>query len=86
MSSFPLKIVTPDGIQFDGVAKKLIVRTETGDLAVLAKHINYVAPLGRGQVLVEAEEKRHCGICAGGILSVINGTATVIPTEFCWKE
>ena len=27
MNSFPLKIVTPDGLQFDGMAEELIVRT-----------------------------------------------------------
>ena len=32
MNSFPLKIVTPDGLLFDGQAEELIVRTTTGDL------------------------------------------------------
>lgn len=46
MTSFPLKIVTPDGLIYDGSAEQIIVRTTSGDVAILARHINYVAPLG----------------------------------------
>ena len=42
--TFPLKIVTPDGLIFDGQAEKLIVRTSTGDRAILARHIDAVFP------------------------------------------
>ena len=31
MTPFPLKIVTPDGLIFDGEAEELIVRSSTGD-------------------------------------------------------
>ena len=47
MSAFSLKIVTPDGLIFDGQAEKVIVRTTAGDMAVLAKHIDCVAALGK---------------------------------------
>ena len=36
MTAFPLTIVTPDGVQFDGQAEQLIVRTVSGDMGVLA--------------------------------------------------
>ena len=32
MSTFPLKIVTPDGLVFDGQAQRIIVRTTEGDV------------------------------------------------------
>ncbi len=44
MTPFHLKIVTPDGMIFDGQAEELIVRTVGGDVAILARHIDYVAP------------------------------------------
>ena len=59
MASFPLKIVTPDGLIFDGQAEKLVVRTVSGDMAVLARHINCVCPLGMGQAIVEADGNRR---------------------------
>ena len=49
MSTFPLKIVTPDGLIYDGNAERLIVRSTTGDLAIMARHINFVTPLGMGK-------------------------------------
>ena len=52
MNSFPLKIVTPDGLQYDGQAEELIVRTTSGDIGILAGHINCVAPLGMGRATI----------------------------------
>ena len=49
MRSFPLKIVTPDGLLYDGQAEELIVRTTSGDMGILAGHISCVAPLGMGR-------------------------------------
>ena len=49
MRSFPLQIVTADGLHFDGEAEKLLVRTITGDVCILAKHCDYVTALGMGE-------------------------------------
>ena len=54
MTPFKLKIVTPDGLIFDGEAEKLIVRTIGGDVCILARHMDYVTPLGMGMSIVEA--------------------------------
>ena len=86
MASFPLKIVTPDGLVFDGQAEKVIVRTKEGDMAVLARHINCVCPLGMGQAVVEIEGKRRTAACIGGLLSVINGEVSLVPNTFEWAE
>lgn len=86
MSSFPLQIVTPDGLQFDGEAEKVVVRTVTGDMAVLANHINCVVPLGMGRAVVEAEGQRRYAACIGGMLSVVNGKVSLIPTTFEWSD
>ena len=43
MSSFSLKIVTPDGMIYDGEAEKLIVRTTGGDVCILARHLDTAA-------------------------------------------
>ena len=87
MSTFPLKIVTPDGMIYDGAAEQLIVRTTAGDMAVLARHINCVAALGMGRAtLVDGSGKRRYAACIGGILSVVNGEVTLVPTTFEWAE
>lgn len=84
MTTFPLKIVTPDGIAFDGVAEELIVRTTSGDAGILAGHINYVAPLGMGQATVVTGGERKVAACIGGMISVVNGNVTLVPTTFEW--
>ena len=84
--TFSLKIVTPDGLIFDGQADKLIVRTTTGDTAILARHINAVFPLGMGQAMVESEGKRRTAACIGGLLSVVDGEVTLVPTTFEWSD
>ena len=86
MTSFPLKIVTPDGLQFDGQAEELVVRTTTGDLGILAGHINCVAPLGMGRAMILAEGKKMYAACIGGILSVVNGQVSLVPTTFEWAD
>ena len=87
MSTFLLKIVTPDGLQFEGQAEKLIVRTTSGDVAILARHINFVAPLGMGQAIVEdADGNRRTAACMGGMLSVIDGQVDLVPTTFEWAD
>jgi len=86
MTAFPLKIVTPDGLQYDGQAEELIVRTTTGDIGILAGHTNCVAPLGMGRATVITEGQRRYAACIGGILSVVNGCVTLVPTTFEWAE
>lgn len=87
MATFPLKIVTPDGLIYDGQAQMVIVRTVSGDLAVMARHINCVVPLGMGQAVVVAEDgQRRTAACIGGMLSVVNGEVSLVPTTFEWAD
>ncbi len=86
MTPFPLKIVTPDGLEFEGQAEELIVRTTSGDLGILAGHVNCVAPLGMGRATVVIDGTRRYAACIGGILSVMNGQVTLVPTTFEWSE
>ena len=86
MTSFPLKIVTLDGLQFDGEAESIIVRTTEGDMGVQAGHLNCVAPLGMGRAtIVTGGEKRYAS-CIGGIIFVLGGEVKLVPTTFEWAE
>lgn len=86
MKAFQLKIVTPDGVQFDAAAEELVVRTTTGDVGILAGHINYVAPLGMGQATVVVDGQKRYGACIGGMVSVVDGAVTLLPTTFEWSN
>ena len=52
MSTFPLRIGTPDGLLFEGNVERVICRTVSGDLAILARHCNYCTALGMGEASV----------------------------------
>lgn len=86
MTPFPLKIVTPDGLIYDGQAEELIVRSTSGDLGILAGHVNCVAPLGMGRATLIIDGKRRYAACIGGMLSVVDGNVTLVPTTFEWAE
>ena len=86
MNSFSLKIVTPYGPEFEGTAEELVVRTTTGDLGILAGHINCVAPLGMGRATVIIDGQKRYAACIGGMLSVVAGKVTLVPTTFEWAE
>ena len=84
MTPFALKIVTPDGVAYDGMAEELVVRTINGDMGIMAGHINAVAPLGMGQAMVLTEGKKQYAACIGGMVSVTDGAVTLVPTTFEW--
>ena len=84
MTTFPLKIVTPDGLVYDGMAEKVIVRTTAGDVGILAKHTNFVAPIGMGQATIVIDGEEKYAACMGGMVSVVDGLVTLVPITFEW--
>ena len=86
MNAFSLKIVTPDGLEFDGQAEELIVRSTTGDIGILAGHVNCVAPLGMGRATIITDGVKRYAACIGGMLSVVDGKVTLVPTTFEWAD
>ena len=86
MTSFPLKIVTADGLVYSGSAEEVIVRTITGDMAVLARHMNCVTPLGMGRATIVVDGERRYAACIGGLLSIVNGEVNLVPTTFEWAD
>ena len=86
MTPFSLKIVTPDGLEFDGQAEELIVRSTSGDIGILAGHTDCVAPLGMGRATIVVDGQKRYAACIGGMLSVVGGKVTLVPTTFEWAE
>lgn len=85
--TFHLQIVTPDKPVFDGQAEKIIVRTISGDVCILARHIDYAAPLGIGEARVTDEQgNTRTAACNGGLISVSDGEVRVMATTFEWAD
>ncbi len=87
MKTFPLRIGTPDGLLFQDEVERVVVRSITGDLAILAGHCNFCTALGMGEAHVVLEDGTvKEAACIGGMLSVMNGTCRIMATTWEWKE
>ena len=87
MKTFPLRIGTPDGLLFEGNVERIVCRSITGELAILAGHSNFCTALGMGEAHVVTENgsiKRAA--CIGGMLSMMNGVCRLLATTWEWEE
>ena len=87
MSTFHLRISTPDGLEFEGEVERLRVRMIDGDLSLLAHHADYVGAVGAGEaaVVLPDGETRYAA-CIGGMLAMIRNEANLIATTFEWAD
>ncbi len=88
MSSFHLKIVSLDGMFYDGEARQVSLQTIDGEVSILAGHIPYVTAIGAGEcrVYVEGEDKIRRAACIGGFLSATKDLVLIASTTFEWAE
>ena len=87
MATFQLKIVTPDGVSYDGQAQRIVVRTTAGEVGILSRHATYLAPLDIGKVRVtDGEGNVREAACSGGMVSFANEVATVVAQTFEWAD
>ena len=86
-NTFHLKIVTVDGLAFEGDVQRVTFRSTHGDLAILARHINYCTPIGMGtaRVLMEDGTERTAA-CIGGMCSMMENECHLLPTTWEWSE
>ena len=87
MSTFHLKISTPDGLKFDGEVERLRVRMIDGDVSLLARHADYVSAVGAGEAaILTADGETKVAACIGGMLAMIQNEANLIVTTFEWAD
>ena len=87
MKPFHLEIVTPDGLAFDGEAESLLVRTDDGDVEILAGHTDFLASvaIGRARIRTPDGEERYAS-AAGGFLSIAHGEVKLVAITFEFAE
>lgn len=86
MDVFELKVVTPDGIFFDGSARKLLLRTVLGDTCILPNHANLVSTLDVGRVRITTDEGESSAACSGGFVQVADGVVRLVANTFEYAE
>lgn len=86
MNSYHLRIVTPEGVGFDGDVNEFYIRTIDGQVGILAGHIDYIAStemcIGK---ITDASGKKFKAVCGGGFLRVSGDTTTLV-TDFFEKD
>ena len=81
MATFPLKIMTPDGVAFDGAVTSVSCRTINGQLQLLARHIDICTALGMGEAHIKLEDGTvRRAACMGGMLSMLGGECHLMPS------
>lgn len=79
---FPAKIVTPEGVLFDGEVRELEVTSVSGGLGILARRSPVVADLKLGHVRAELEDGTWLTWATEeGFAQASNSTATVVVEE-----
>ena len=83
MNTFHLEIVTPDGMKFDGEAQSLLVRTDLGDVEIMAGHADFVGAIAIGRTRIKyADGTERFASASGGFLTVNREGAKLVATTF----
>lgn len=87
MATFHLEVLSLDGPEFEGEVERIIVRTQNGDVAILANHTNYCTAIGMGtaKVVLADGTVRHAA-CIGGMLTMLNNECRVLPTTWEFSD
>ncbi len=87
MSTFRLRVSTPDGLLFDDQVLSLRARMIDGDVGLLAGHTDYVSAVGAGEACIRRENGETLrAACMGGMLSFRENEAHLIATTFEWAD
>ena len=86
MGLFHLSIVTPDKEFFSDDISKLIVRTRSGDMAVLKDRAPIVSPLKIGRIVIYQGGIVRVAAVVDGYISVDNNYTTIITKAAEWAD
>lgn len=86
MKEFHLEILTPDGIEFNGMVQSLLVHAVDGDVEFLAGHVDYITILGVGRARIKIDGKDRFAAVSGGFVTVTSGEVKLIATTFEFAE
>ena len=82
MKAFHIEIVTPDGIEYSGETESILVRTDDGDVEILAGHTDLFASIGVGRARLLVDGKARFASVNGGFLSVKDGAVSLRAITF----
>lgn len=72
MTSFTLVLKTPDKIVFEGTAESLSLKTETGQITVLAHHADFLGSVAYTRIFVKTGDRSDEYIGRRGLVTFTN--------------
>ena len=76
---FPLKVVTPTGVVYDGRARQVTATGPRGEFGVLADHINFITALTPGLLrIIKDDHTIETWVISGGLTEIKDGAMTVL--------
>ena len=70
MKPFHIEIATPDGLCYDGEIDSLLIRTDDGDVEILAGHTDFLTTLSTGRARIIKNGESRFASASGGFISV----------------
>ena|SRR3989344_3192035 len=81
-NTLQLKIVTPQGIAYNDVAKAVTLRTTDGEITVLPNHIPLITLLDKGTIRIKGEHHNDKIFNSEkGVIEVRKGSEVIILSE-----
>jgi F-type H+-transporting ATPase subunit epsilon len=79
---FPLRLVTPTGVLFEGSVREVDAVNPLGEFGVLADHINFITALSPGILTIVSLDGAHRRfLVSGGLAEVKDGAMTVLADD-----
>lgn len=88
MTTFKLRIVTPEKTFFEGDVVQVISRTAEGNIGVMAGHVPYAANIVPSSLKIKESDggEYHVAAVAGGFIKVSESETIVVTSAVEWAE
>lgn len=86
MSQFLLEIITPERKFFEGEVDRIIARSISGDVAILANHIPLVTPLEISILKIKSGNEELKAAISSGYMEVSKEKTTIIVDAAEWPD
>ncbi|MFV0528357.1 MAG: F0F1 ATP synthase subunit epsilon [Lachnospiraceae bacterium] len=86
MSSYPLKILTPEESVYENPVTSITLEGAKGRLTVLGGHAPMIAAVVEGRILIKTGEGELAGHSLHGLLHVKRDEVVVLVRDFHWAN
>ena len=86
MDGFKLRVVSPDGVLFDGSADSITLRGTEGDFTIQKDHADFTTTFGVTPVRIKIGDDERSAACSDGFITVSKNIVTLVATTFEFSD